>query len=88
MTSFLKFVVCVFSLLALASPTFADDKKTDSKKAEEKDYSDPEFDSLDDTSTTGWKQGSGSKEDATEKKKEPCPKGQIRDSNDKCRDVK
>ncbi len=91
MTSFLKFVVCVISVFAFSAPAFSTDKaekKAEPNKAEKKDYSEPEFDSLEDTSTTGWKQGTGSAEDPTESKKNPCPSGQIRDSNGKCRAIK
>ncbi|MEQ1875651.1 MAG: hypothetical protein ABL958_03330 [Bdellovibrionia bacterium] len=86
MTSLLKFFICGLACaMLISSPGFAGEKKAAKEK---KDYSESEFDSLEDTSSSGWKEGTGSKdtEAADAKKKEPCPKGQIRGSNGKCRD--
>ena len=90
MTSFLKFLILGLAVFCMASPgAYAGEKKNKDAK---KDYSEPEFDSLEDTSSSGWKPGTGSNEGGDDgevvKKKEPCPKGQIRDSNGKCREVK
>ena len=73
-------LVCLISFSLAAVPVHAGKKK---KETQSDEYYDNDLESLDDTSSTSWKQGTGKTEEDTSKDKKSKNKSKCEDGKSK-----